>query len=53
MASRVRGHRGSALLIRRLPTAAVVAAVVFAVLYVVVIVRPAPHSGADNWRRSS
>jgi branched-chain amino acid transport system permease protein len=53
LASRVRGHRGSALLIRRLPTAVVAAAVLFAVLYVVVIVRQVPVSGAGNWRTTT
>jgi len=53
LASRVRGHRGSAPLIRRLPTAVVAAAVVFAVLYVVVIVRQVPVSGAGNWRTTT
>ena len=53
MASRVRGLRGSAPLIRRLPTAVVTAAVVFAVLYVVVISRQVPVSGAGNWRTTT
>ena len=53
LASRVRGHRGSAPLIRRLPTAVVAAAVLFAVLYVVVIVRQVPASGAGNWRTTT
>jgi branched-chain amino acid transport system permease protein len=53
LASRVRGLLGSAPLIRRLPTAVVAAAVLFAVLYVVVIVRQVPASGAGNWRTTT
>src|SRR5437667_10529982 len=53
LASRVRGLLGSAPLIRRLPTAVVAAAVLFAVLYVVVIVRQTPASGAGNWRTTT
>jgi hypothetical protein len=39
-------------LIRRLSTAVVAAAVVFAVLSVAVIVRQTPAAGSGNWRRS-
>jgi branched-chain amino acid transport system permease protein len=51
--SRVRGQRGSVRLIRRLPTAVVAAAVLFAVLYVVVIVVPTPAAGNGNWRTTT
>jgi branched-chain amino acid transport system permease protein len=40
-------------LVRRIPTAFVVAAVLFAVLYVVVIGRQIPASGVGNWRTTT
>jgi branched-chain amino acid transport system permease protein len=48
-----RGQLQSARLIRRIPTAFVAAAVLFAVLYVVVIGRQVPASGVGNWRTTT
>jgi branched-chain amino acid transport system permease protein len=53
LASRVRAQFGSARLTRRLPTAVVAAAVLFAVLYVAVIARIPPASGAGSWRTTT
>ena len=53
MASRVRAQLGSARLTRRLPLAVVAAAVLFAVLYVLVIARIPPPSGAGSWRTTT
>jgi branched-chain amino acid transport system permease protein len=48
-----RGQLQPSRLIRRVPTAFVTAAVVFAVLYVVVIGRQIPASGVGNWRTTT
>ena len=53
MASRVRAQLGSARLTRWLPTAVVAGAVIFAVLYVLVIARIPPASGAGSWRTTT
>jgi branched-chain amino acid transport system permease protein len=53
LASRVRAQLGSARLTRRLPLAVVAAAVLFAVLYVLVIARIPPPSGAGSWRTTT
>jgi branched-chain amino acid transport system permease protein len=53
LASLGRAQLQRSRLIRRLPTAVVAAAVVFAILYVVVIVRQTPASGAGNWRTTT
>jgi branched-chain amino acid transport system permease protein len=53
LASRVRGQLGSARLLRWLPAAVVAAAVLFAVLYVLVIARIPPASGAGSWRTTT
>ena len=53
MASRVRAQLGSAPLTRWLPTAVVAGAVLFAVLYVAVIARIPPASGAGSWRTTT
>ena len=53
MASRVRAQLGSAPLTRWLPTAVAAGAVLFAVLYVVVIARIPPASGAGSWRTTT
>jgi branched-chain amino acid transport system permease protein len=53
LASRVRAQLGSAPLIRWLPTAVVAGAVLFAVLYVAVIARIPPASGAGSWRTTT
>jgi branched-chain amino acid transport system permease protein len=53
LASRVRAQLGSARLTRWLPTAVVAGAVIFAVLYVLVIARIPPASGAGSWRTTT
>jgi branched-chain amino acid transport system permease protein len=53
LASLGRAQLQRSRLIRRLPTAVVAAAVLFAILYVVVIVRQTPASGAGNWRTTT
>jgi branched-chain amino acid transport system permease protein len=53
LASRVRAQLGSRRLIRRLPTAVVAGAVLFAVLYVAVIARVPPASGEGSWRTTT
>jgi branched-chain amino acid transport system permease protein len=53
LASRVRGQLGSARLTRWIPTAVVAAAVLFAILYVLVIARIPPASGAGSWRTTT
>jgi branched-chain amino acid transport system permease protein len=53
LASLRRAQLQRSRLIRRLPTAVVAGAVLFAILYVVVIVRQQPASGAGNWRTTT
>jgi branched-chain amino acid transport system permease protein len=53
LASRVRAQLGSARLTRWLPTAVVAAVVLFAILYVLVIARITPESGAGSWRTTT
>jgi branched-chain amino acid transport system permease protein len=53
LAARVRAQFGSAPLTRWLPTALVAAAVVFAVLYVLVIAKIPGASGQGNWRTTT